>query len=518
MTRTPYEWDSVNYALALDHFSIPDGQPHAPGYLFYVLAGKLLHLFIQNPITALNVLNLVLGVVALTACYRCAKLLSSRRAGIMAAFLFTASPLAWFYGEVAEIYSADAAVSALLGYLFFRYTRDRREISLFRATLALGLSGGFRASTQFFFVPAWLFLLTRVGDHRKKTVIGMHGLLFCLASALWMAPTFSNAGGLFAYLEVSRQTLGPFLSANSLFYGAPPAAHLKMILKLIAWSAIYLGPALFISSLVMLKTRPELFKHRDVQLVWFWFLPAFLFFALIYIAKPGYLLFALPPVIIAAAVLLDAFFRSRRAAALFTAIIAMPGLLYLFSTGVGAREMEYQLQKEGGFAKNAFKRLFRYTLNDLRYADRRNHHYPEQIRAVLKGDRNAVFIFTSYADWNFRFANYYFPDIEAHFFLITPDLRVTAHEHYVFEKLFTIDNPEIQVEGKQVLWFVSPLSHHGRLLASQNIARAGTAQDMDGFYYIPAGKIRRIVFEGQRITFTPLEGPLPIPARKAGTP
>ena len=45
-----------------------------------------------------------------------------------------------------------------------------------------------------------------------------------------------------------------------------------------------------------------------------------------------------------------------------------------------------------------------------------------------------------------------------------------------------------------------------RLFAQQHIARAGTSQEMDGFYYIPAGRIRRIVFEGQRITLVPLEG------------
>ena len=43
ITRLPfsgailYHWDSINFALALEHFDVALGQPHIPGYLLYVL-------------------------------------------------------------------------------------------------------------------------------------------------------------------------------------------------------------------------------------------------------------------------------------------------------------------------------------------------------------------------------------------------------------------------------------------------------------------------------------------------
>jgi hypothetical protein len=51
VTRVPfksdllYSMDSVNFALALDQYSIPVHQPHPPGYFLYVMLGRLLRPF-----------------------------------------------------------------------------------------------------------------------------------------------------------------------------------------------------------------------------------------------------------------------------------------------------------------------------------------------------------------------------------------------------------------------------------------------------------------------------------------
>jgi hypothetical protein len=53
LTRSRWldEWDSVNFALALDDFDVARHQPHPPGYAIYVAAGKLVHLVIADHAT-----------------------------------------------------------------------------------------------------------------------------------------------------------------------------------------------------------------------------------------------------------------------------------------------------------------------------------------------------------------------------------------------------------------------------------------------------------------------------------
>ena len=44
---SPYleDWDSVQFAMAISRYSIPEHLPHAPGYPIYILMGKLINIF-----------------------------------------------------------------------------------------------------------------------------------------------------------------------------------------------------------------------------------------------------------------------------------------------------------------------------------------------------------------------------------------------------------------------------------------------------------------------------------------
>jgi len=55
------DWDSVNFALALDSFDVPKHQPHPPGYPIYVAAGKLVHLVIADHAAALTLVSSLSG-------------------------------------------------------------------------------------------------------------------------------------------------------------------------------------------------------------------------------------------------------------------------------------------------------------------------------------------------------------------------------------------------------------------------------------------------------------------------
>src|SRR5438445_13725936 len=44
-----YNWDAVQFALALREFDVAKHQPHPPGYLLYVALGRLLNASLGDP-------------------------------------------------------------------------------------------------------------------------------------------------------------------------------------------------------------------------------------------------------------------------------------------------------------------------------------------------------------------------------------------------------------------------------------------------------------------------------------
>ena len=46
--RMLYNWDSVQFALALNEYDVVKHQPHPPGYVLYVLLGRLANLWLHD--------------------------------------------------------------------------------------------------------------------------------------------------------------------------------------------------------------------------------------------------------------------------------------------------------------------------------------------------------------------------------------------------------------------------------------------------------------------------------------
>src|SRR5688572_13384832 len=50
--RMLYNWDAVQFALALREFDVAKHQPHPPGYLLYVGLGRLVNQWVGDPAQA----------------------------------------------------------------------------------------------------------------------------------------------------------------------------------------------------------------------------------------------------------------------------------------------------------------------------------------------------------------------------------------------------------------------------------------------------------------------------------
>ena len=224
LTRVPfrsrflYHWDSVNFALGLEHFDIYQHQPHPPGYFLYVMTGRLVRLLVGDANASLVWMSVLAAGLTAAATFWLGRSLWNRRAGIVASLLFLTSPLFWFHGEVALSYMMEAlfvVLVALLCYGHLKGTDDRVWLS----ALVLGVAGGFRPNTMVFLLPLWAVAVWR---HRWRRALGAAGVLagVCLA---WLAPMVVLTGGIARYTEALRAA-GEIVAAESSLSGAAQLA------------------------------------------------------------------------------------------------------------------------------------------------------------------------------------------------------------------------------------------------------------------------------------------------------
>src|SRR5207248_9779403 len=96
-------------------------RPHPPGYIGYVLVGRLLNRLFHNENTSLVTWNVLAASIAIAAFAVFARQVASEEphpslSGLAAAIAMLTRPLFWFYNDVAEIYTSELLVSFLVAY------------------------------------------------------------------------------------------------------------------------------------------------------------------------------------------------------------------------------------------------------------------------------------------------------------------------------------------------------------------------------------------------------------------
>jgi len=138
LTRLPfqsailYHWDSVNFAYAIvGEFDVANGQPHAPGYILYVMLAHAINLLFNDPQTTLVAISITASGLATAALYRLGVEMFDQATGLIAAGLLMTSPLTWFYGEVALPHTLDLAMVVLVAWALYRAMRgESRQVWL----------------------------------------------------------------------------------------------------------------------------------------------------------------------------------------------------------------------------------------------------------------------------------------------------------------------------------------------------------------------------------------------------
>lgn len=314
INRYLYDWDSVNYALAFENYNIALQQPHPPGYILFVATGKIINYFFNDPNSSMIFLGVILSILTVVIIYFLSKQMFSIEVAVIASLLLAFNPVFWFYGEVASIYMNEAFFATLIAYTSYQLFRGDNRF-LYISSIVLGLSGGFRQDLIMFMFPLWFFCLIYKNKDYKRVLKAL--FLLAISVLIWFIPTIVLAGGYEKYMFINRSQLFSSFGTTSLFFGSTVMNALINYFKLIACSIWGFG---IISCIILIifiyfhfKSIFKLSFLKNTKLIFLslWILPSFMFYLLIFMGKPGYILVYLPAFAIITAYVLINFSSDR---------------------------------------------------------------------------------------------------------------------------------------------------------------------------------------------------------------
>ena len=321
-SRRVFNWDAVNFVLAVGHYDVRLHHPHPPGYPVFVAMGRLLMFVIPDTNGALVAVAMLLSAGAVAALFWLGKTLYDRPTGLIAALYLLFSVTFWTNGAVALAYASLALFGTLVALFAWQLRGQHRNpthIAPMNAalsiryslllSLAYALGGGFRPDLLLFLAPLWIWGHWRAGWRWTIT-----GALVAVAVIVgWAVPMIALSGGVGAYLKVLRAyTTTDVLQRYSVAENGPRA-----LLVNIRDTATYTGYALYalalpvICALLWLLLQVVRRQNTDADArvsslgsaLFFalWIAPMFLFYTWVHIGDPGYVFTFVPALLLLAA-------------------------------------------------------------------------------------------------------------------------------------------------------------------------------------------------------------------------
>lgn len=282
-----YHWDSVNFALGIQHFDVRLHQPHPPGYLLYVMLGRVMNAVIHDPNASLVWISIIFSGLTAAGLFILGSTMFSRWEGAVAALSLVSSPLFWFHGEVALTYVVEAFFTTILALMSYQLLRGKQKY-LYMSALILGIVGGIRQSTLFLILPMWLFCVHRF--RLKQVALALFLLVVTIGA--WLIPMMTLSGGVDSYLKAAGGTDivegSPFLDPQQLVINA-------VRIGVYVFYGLLLGVfPLAYGALRGLEDIPRIAQDKRAHIIVLWLTPSLLFLCFVHIRQSGHIFVFLP--------------------------------------------------------------------------------------------------------------------------------------------------------------------------------------------------------------------------------
>lgn len=308
--RMLYNWDAVQFALALREFDVTRHQPHPPGYILYVALARLVNAGLGDPPAAYVALAALFSALTTVAVYRLALVAYGRATALAAAVLLAASPLFWFYGVVGLTYAGDAFGATVVAAAAYRALQGRERDAWLSAGY-LGLAAGLRQPLLVLLGPLWLGAAL-AGSRRLRTV-GVGLAILGGTTLTWFIPMVWVTGGLGPYLEASRALAEAAVRQTSVVGGSLTVTG-RTVRHLLASTLVGLGALALAGGLLPWYVRRHGWSRRERFFV-VWIATPVLVYAGIHFGQAGYVLTFLPALVIVLAHVLLTALRAAAATA-----------------------------------------------------------------------------------------------------------------------------------------------------------------------------------------------------------
>ncbi len=284
-TRILPTWDAVQFALALREYDIVRHQPHPPGYVLYVAAGRALAWLAGDPAAALTALGVLGSAVAVLLVYRLGWSLEGRPVAVVAALGCLTSPLLWADAAAGLPYAVEAALATAVALAAWAMRRGGRR-ALVAAALLLGVAGGVRQSVLLLMGPLWLGMAW-LGFRRPGPVLAGAALVG-LATAAWAGPMLSLVGPR-RYVAASLDLYASTVHATTVVGGGWGRNLVGLTEALLVGFGVFL-PVL---AYALRRARRDLDAPRAMFFA-LWIVPPLAVYGFVHLGQPGYLLTVLP--------------------------------------------------------------------------------------------------------------------------------------------------------------------------------------------------------------------------------
>jgi hypothetical protein len=196
------DWDSVNFALALDSFDLLKHQPHPPGYPVYVATGKLIHLVVAGHAAALTLVSSLSGAAVAAMVFLLLRRFVDWAVALVAAVVMALSPLYWLQSGLAltDMFAMVFVVAFLLVEDHATTTSRGDRLRLIACGVIAGLSLGARPHITLLIVAYWCVRALWSGPV-SWTHVPTAVLSFVAGTLAWLVPAALATGGFDTYVS-----------------------------------------------------------------------------------------------------------------------------------------------------------------------------------------------------------------------------------------------------------------------------------------------------------------------------
>jgi hypothetical protein len=455
-----YNWDSADFALGLERYSIREFQPHPPGYILYTAAGRILQFFLRDAGNALVAISIISGAAAVAGLFLLGRSIFDRPTGIVAAVLLLFSPSAWFYSEIQLTYELELILAIVVTWFLYQMFFFRKYTIL--AAIVIGIAGGFRQDLLIFLGPFWFVGSLRAG--RRTMLISWAALAGSVL--IWALPLLYYSGGVAAYRAMSDEQYDVGVYPYSILATgfSAFAKHLQEVwqgtLWLFGFATIML---VYVLSILANLAKPK--EHTRVLFLLMLLVPALAFFLLFLFNPPGYLLIIAAPMLLLLARLIvvngsdidELWSRNKGPATAANGWRPTLGQIFitaiLLIVAVGntvmftkAADIKQEVPSSGGTVASIFGL---YSWGSIRQADQEI----DAMKAVMSrfDPDNTAIVVTILSDW--RRLMYYFPDY--HVYPLHVDNPTAGYCDSIHHYYRPIDSREIPLPASitQLIFF-----------------------------------------------------------------